>query len=326
MNGSSGISWSQVRVGLAVAVALAILSVGIFLIGETAAVFGKRYELVTLVPTANGLLEGAGVRLAGQDVGKVERIEFVPVEARGRPDHVLRITLAVDRSVREQIRTDSDARIRTIGLLGDKIINITPGTSGSDVLEEGDTLRNLPAIDYEQMLGSVGVVIDDLAMMLSDLRSIADSLLVGQGTVGRLLTDTTLYVELLKTSRSLSEFLTTVGGSEGALAQLAQDDELYQDLRSVIAGVDTLTAHLLSGEGTLSRLLIDETLYVKLAGTSARADSLLAALEAGEGTIGQLLNDQRVYEGLLKLLVDLQAVVQEFRDNPRKYIPDVKVF
>lgn len=326
MNGSSGISWSQVRVGLAVAVALAILGVGIFFIGETGAVFGNRYELITLMPNASGLLEGAGVRLAGQDVGKVARIEFVAVEERGHPDHVLKITLAVDRAVRDQIRLDSDARIRTQGLLGDKTIDITPGSSGFDVLEEGDTLQSALAIDYEQMLGSIGVLIDDLAMMLGDLRSIADSLLAGQGTVGRLLTDTTLYVELLKTSRSLSEFLATVGGHEGALAQLAQDDQLYQDLRSVIAGVDTLTAHLLSGEGTLSRLLTDEALYVKLAGTSARADSLLAALESGEGTIGQLLSDQTMYESLLKLLVDLQAVVQEIRDNPRKFIPPVKVF
>lgn len=326
MNGASRISWRQVRVGLAVTVSLVLMAVAVFFIGETGAVFGERYHVITLMPSANGLIEGAGVRLAGQDVGKVDGIEFVPIEERRDPDYVLKITLAINRSVREHIRSDSEARIRTQGLLGDKVIDITPGTPEAPILEEGDTIRSAVAIDYEQMLGSASRLVDDLAVMLRNLRSIADTLLAGQGTAGRLLMDTTLYVELLETSRSMSRFLDVVGSGEGALAQLAQDDRLYEDLRSVIAGLDTLTAALVNGEGTLSRLLTDETLYLKLAEASTRADSLLATLESGEGTLGQLLTDQELYEGLLKLLVDVQNVVTELRENPRKYLPPIKIF
>ncbi len=53
---------------------------------------------------------------------------------------------------------------------------------------------------------------------------------------------------------------------------------------------------------------------------------MLAALESGEGTLGQLISDQELYESLLKLLVDVQAVVNELRENPRKYVPPIKVF
>ena len=326
MSGTSRISWSQVRVGVAVTVALTVLAVAIFFIGETGAVFGERYRVIALMPSANGLIKGAGVRLAGQDVGKVDDISFVPVAERQNSDHVLRITLAINRSVQEQIRADSEARIRTQGLLGDKVIDITPGSPGLSILEEGDTIISAIAIDYEQMLGSASELVDDLAAMLRNMRSIADSLLAGHGTAGRLLMDTSLYVELLTTSRSMNDFLTAVGRGEGALAQLAGDDQLYQDLRSVVAGLDTLTTTLISGEGTLSRLLTDESLYANLNSTSARADSLLAALESGEGTLGRMLTDQELYESLLKLLVDVQAVVQELRENPRKYVPPIKVF
>jgi phospholipid/cholesterol/gamma-HCH transport system substrate-binding protein len=326
MNSTSRISWTQIRVGVAVTVALIVLSVAVFFIGETGAVFGERYNIVTLMPSANGLIRGAGVRLAGQDVGKVDEITFVPVRERQHPDHVLRITLAINRSVQEQIRFDSEARIRTQGLLGDKVIDLTPGDPALPVLEDGDTIASAIAIDYEQMLGSASQLVDDLAAMLRNMRSIADTLLAGQGTAGRLLMDTTLYAELLNTSRSMNSFLSAVGRGEGALAQLAQDDQLYQDLRSVVAGMDTLTATLISGEGTLSRLLTDDSLYTNLNSTSARADSLLGALESGEGTLGQMLNDQELYESLLKLLVDVQAVVTELRENPRKYVPPIKVF
>ncbi len=326
MNGASRISWNQIRVGLAVLVAIIVLAVAVFFIGETGAVFGERYQLTTLMPSANGLIKGASVRVAGQDVGKVQAIDFVPIAERRHPDHVLRITMAIDRSVSEQIREDSEARIRTQGLLGDKIIDVTPGTSGSRALQEGDTLYSAVAVDYEQMLASASELVDDLAVMLRNFRAIADTLLAGHGTAGRLLTDSTLYVELLNTSRSMNDFLGAVGRGEGALAQFAQDEQLYQDLRSVVAGLDTLTSALISGDGTLSRLLTDETLYVELSSTSARADSLLAALESGDGTLGQLLTDQELYEGLLKLLVDVQAVVSELRENPRKYVPPITVF
>ncbi|NIR43180.1 MAG: MCE family protein [Gemmatimonadetes bacterium] len=326
MNGESRISWSQIRVGAAVAVALGVLAVAVFFIGETGAVFGDRYNLTTFLPNANGLIEGASVRVAGQDVGKVNRIEFVPVEQRRGSDQVLELTLAIDRNVSNQIRQDSEARIRTQGLLGDKIIDITPGSPGVPMLEEGDTVPSAAAIDYEELFGSASELVDDLAATLRTLRSIADSLLAGQGTMGRLLMDTTLYVDLLTTSRSMNEFLRAVAQGEGALVQLAQDEELYADLRSVIAGVDTLTATLVTGEGTLSRLLTDDGLYRNLASTSARADSLLSALESGEGALGQMLTDQELYESLLKLLVDVQAVVTELRENPRKYVPPIRVF
>jgi len=324
--GGAKITWHQIRVGAAVTVALLLLALSIFFIGETGAVFGERYHLTTLMPSANGLIEGAGVRLAGQDVGKVERIEFVPIADRRDPSHVLKISMGIDVAVNELIRYDSEARIRTQGLLGDKIIDVTPGTPSARVLVEGDTLQSAVAIDYEQMLASAAGLVDDLSVMLGNLRSLADSLLAGQGTAGRLLMDPSLYDELLNTSRSMGSFLDAVGRGEGALAQLAQDTELYNDLRSVVAALDTLTSALVSGEGTLSRLLTDDSLYLELTSTSARADSLLAALESGEGTMGQLLTDQEMYESLLKLLVDVQTVIVELRENPRKYVPPIKVF
>ena len=94
----------------------------------------------------------------------------------------------------------------------------------------------------------------------------------------------------------------------------------------MIAGLDTLTSAMLDGSGTLSLLLTDERLYDRLTSTTARADSILGTLEEGQGTLGQMLTDQQVYEQLLKLLVDVQALVTELRENPKKYIPPIRVF
>ncbi len=181
------------------------------------------------------------------------------------------------------------------------------------------------AVDYEQMLASAAELVDDLSVMLRNMRSIADNLLAGRGRPGgcswtRRCTWNCFHITLDE------RVPRAVGSGEGAFAQLAQDEQLYQDLRSVVAGLDTLTAALISGEGTLSRLITDDSLYVGLTSTSARADSLLSAIESGEGTLGQLVTDQELYESLLKLLVDIQSVVLELREDPRKYVPPIKVF
>ena len=225
------ISWSQIRVGLAVVAALALLAVAIFFIGESAAIFGERYSITTLMPSANGLIEGASVKLAGQDVGKVETIEFIPIEERVRPEQVLKITMSINVAVQEHIRSDSEARVRTQGLLGDKIIDLTPGTPDAPILLAGDTVPSAIAVDYEQMLASAAELVDDLSVMLRNMRSIADNLLAGRGTAGRMLMDTALYVELLTTSRSMNEFLAAVG-SIGMHVQIGDDvlefDQLWQ--------------------------------------------------------------------------------------------------
>ena len=73
----AAVTWEQVRVGLLILVSLAVLSVAVFLVGDAGRVFGERYNLVTLVRSASGLVPGAAVQLAGQTVGQVSEIRFI---------------------------------------------------------------------------------------------------------------------------------------------------------------------------------------------------------------------------------------------------------
>jgi phospholipid/cholesterol/gamma-HCH transport system substrate-binding protein len=324
MRGS--LRWLQLRVGLLVVFALTVLALAIFFIGRTGVVFGTRYRVVTLMPSASGLAEGAIVRVAGQDVGKVEAIEFIPFAERRRPDEVLRITMALDRRVRDQVRSDSEARLLTQGLLGDKVIDIRPGTLRGRVLEEGDTVPSAAPVDLEELVRSAADALGTTVELLSDVRAIADALLRGEGTAGLVLTDDRLYASLLEASESLTTFLAALNRGSGALGRLAQDSALYVDLRSAVAALDSVAGALAAGEGTLGRLLWSDTLYARLLGASVRADSLLRRLETGEGTAGKLVRDPDLYENLNKIVVDLQAILEEFRTNPRKYLPPVRVF
>ena len=326
MRRSRAITWEEVKVGVMMIIALALLAAGIFFIGDMGSVFGDRYELVTLMRSAQGLAPGASVQLAGQPVGQVARIGFIGPEDRPPSGEGLAVWLAINRQVQSQIRSDSRARVRTLGLLGDRIIDIEPGSLGARTLEPGDTLVAAEVFDYAELLDEASTAVVSLTDLVRSLDALTRDLLAGEGTVGQLLVNRDLYDHLVGMSGDLSRLLASVNSGEGALGRLVKDDELYDRLVGAMASLDSVTAKLARGEGSLGRLLDSDSLYESLAGAASSTDSLLAGLRSGEGSIGQLIVDEGLYEELLRMIVELNSILADLRANPDKYIPPIKVF
>src|SRR5258708_31996454 len=137
MKRSSTLTWDQLRVGLVILIALFIAGVSVYKLGQAASLFTRRYALIAYLPDANGLKEGGAVMVAGQLAGTVRKIEFLPVDFDTTPN--LKLTLAIHEHVREQIRHDSKGRLRTRALLGDKVLDITPGRPAPPALRTRDT-------------------------------------------------------------------------------------------------------------------------------------------------------------------------------------------
>lgn len=326
MRRSAAITWDQVRVGLVLMLALVILGFGIFFIGNIGDVFGTRYRLVTLMESAAGLVPGAPVQVAGQNVGQVDRVEFIRPEERPESGEAVAVWLGVNVSIRDQIRADSRARVRTQGLLGDRLIDIAPGSADSPVLVEGDTLAAAPALSYEELLAQAADAVQALITLSNDLTGTLGRVAAGEGSLGQLLVDDALYGSLVSLNENLNRVIEPVANGEGALGRLLTDDALYERLVAATAGLDSVTAAVVGGEGTLGRLVRSDSLYLALASSASRADSLLALIERGEGVAGRLITDERLYEELLRTVVDLNAFLQDVRENPKRFIPTVKVF
>jgi phospholipid/cholesterol/gamma-HCH transport system substrate-binding protein len=113
----------------------------------------------------------------------------------------------------------------------------------------------------------------------------------------------------------------------GTFGLLLDDPTLYLRLSSVTAQMDTVLRQMHSQQGTLGRLLYNDTLYVRMLGAAARADSLLALLTNSDGFAARMLNDQEMYDRLNKSLTDLNEILRDVRQNPRKYTKGmVKLF
>ncbi len=163
----------RIRVGLVIVIAALVLAYGIFQVGRLFDVFPSRYPLVTLLDNGAGLIEGAPVTLAGQRVGQVDDIRFLPVDERTDSTNIVAV-LAVNRDVEGQIRSDSRASLQTQGLLGNRFIDISPGSTAAAPLQPGDTIPAVPALDYESVLRTVATRMTEVQHVVGDLQVLTD--------------------------------------------------------------------------------------------------------------------------------------------------------
>src|SRR5918999_979831 len=195
------ISFSQVRVGLFVLIAIGVL---IFLVLNASGdinPFSKKLHLRARFMDANGLREGSEVRLAGVRVGKIDEITLLAPSAEPSAPRVeasMSIDSTIDgRAANERIRTDSQAQQGSPSLLGNEmLINITPGTAVGQPVKDGDILPSSSSNTVNDFATSDTDLAQRLSRLSDEINGIVRDVKEGKGTVGRLFSDEALYNNL----------------------------------------------------------------------------------------------------------------------------------
>jgi len=321
MKRSSFITWDQLKVGALIGLALVVLAFAVYKLGQAANLFHRRYELIAYLADANGLMVGGPVTVAGQTAGVIKDISFLPVDADTSRN--LKLTLSIDQMLQPQIRRDSKARVRTMGLLGDKLVDISPGTPRYVQLRPGDTLTIMPSLDYEAVLAKASGAVTDMVDLTHDLRQITSGIAQGKGTVGQLLTNRELYDQFVGTMSRANTMLAQFQNPNGTFGRMLNDPTLYNRFVGVVTSADSLVTALNDKNGTIGKLLRDDSLYTHLVGMAQAGDSLAHALSSGNGLAGRLLNDTTLYDRLNKLTADLGAILEDVRKDPHRYLHGV---
>lgn len=325
MKRATAISWEELRVGIVILIAVAAGIFAMFELGQAANLFTHRYTLVAYVKNAKGLAKGAAVTIDGQVAGSIETIEFLPVSDDTTRN--LKITVTIDRRLQPQVRGDSRATLQSLGLLGDKVFNISSGTAKYSVLQPGDVVPMATSLDYDQVIQQAGTAVTAMVELTQDLKSISGQILKGEGTMGQLVTNRSLYDALTGTLQQTNTLLTRLQDRHGTLGHLIDDPALYENLTAAIASIDSLATALSSRNSTLGRLLRDDTLYTHMVSVAVGADSLVKSVNSGNGTASKLLRDQQLYDQLLKAVTDLNTVLADVKKDPQRYTKGlVKVF
>src|SRR3954467_687358 len=321
MRRSSFITWDQLKVGALILVALLILGFAALKLGQAGNLFGKRYQLISFVGNASGLRVGGPVTVAGQLAGAIKEINFLPPDADTTRN--LQLVLEVNYSLRDQVRQDSRAKIKTLGLLGDKVYDISVGTPRHRTLVNGDTLIVVPALDYEAVVVQAGNAITQVVDLTRDLKKVVTGINSGQGTLGQLVTNRQLYDQLNSTLTGTSRLMARLENPRGTIGRLLDEPSLYNSLNRTVASADTVISQISRSNGTVGKLLRDDTLYVHLVSVVARADSLVGSMSSGNGTMQKLFTDQQLYDQLVKTVTELNNVLLDVRRDPRRYTKDI---
>lgn len=321
MKRSTVITWDQLKVGAMILVALIIIGTAILKLGQAAHLFSKRYTLVSFAPNTAGLRVGGQVTVAGQLAGSVKLIEFLPVDADTMRN--LKITVEVDRAVQNQVRRDSEAKLKTMGLLGDKVFDISPGTPAFPALADGDTVKLGEALDYEAVLVQASGALDQVTTLTGSLQKVANSVASGEGTAGQMVTNRALYDNLNATLANTNAVIARLQNPRGTVGQLLNDPALYNNLNRVLLSADTVVSQLgvsvNSPDGTFGKLLRDDQLYTRLVSAVAGVDTLVGTMSRGNGSINKLFTDAQLYDELMKAVISLNSVLVDVRRDPRRY-------
>lgn len=353
MRTSRNLRWSELRSGIVIVVAIVLLALGILQLGSRAGFFTSTYPLYIYMGNSQGLKAGSIVRLAGLDVGNVEDINFSPQPQNRK----IVVRMAIRKKYMDRIRQDSVASIKTIGLLGDKYVDITVGSPESPIAPPGGSLKEIQESQLTNVLSGASSGLEALNVVLAQLKNILGNVTNGEGTAGKLLTDPALYNQLRDSAKNIESVAASLRGGKGSMGKMVNDPQLYNNLLDVSSKTKELVDRLNRGSliklsedktfydnlseisanlkdvsrsaraltdnlnsGNLSKLSSDKELYAKIERVSTRLDDVSARLESGEGSAGKLLKDEKLYNNMNKFFEDADTLVLDFKKNPKKYI------
>jgi phospholipid/cholesterol/gamma-HCH transport system substrate-binding protein len=285
------------KLGFFVIAGIMLFTLATYLIGNQENMFRPMLRVSAIFHDASGLKVGNNVRYAGISVGSVEKITFIN-------DTTIQVFMKMDRKLTDFVKKDAIATIEMEGLVGSMVINISPGTSEADLVEEGDIILSDSRPDVLNMLKTLNETNENLKGLTSNLLEITNNLEQGTGTIPRLLRDENMGADMAAGFRNVRKATEDIGL---AVKKLNQEIDQIQ-----------------SGKGTLGFLLHDEQLPDQLLSLGSDLDSLvnqrleplfdemdkaLADVNVTTGELKQAAQDINSSEGLVRyLLADTNSV------------------
>lgn len=307
----------EVKVGLLVIAAFIVLGIGVFLVSERRNLFTLKNQYSIQFQTVSGLGQGSPVQLDGVGVGSIQNI-VLPEQVEQK---MLTVWVTADRRYAERIREDSVARIKTLGLLGDKYIDISSGTSNSAIVPAGGNIPAAPPTDVDRLIATGGDAMGNVVAISYSLRHILERMDAGEGILGELTTDNEAgkrakeaLLAVLDSTRTITD---QIQNGNGTLAKLIRDDSLVTKLEASIDTFDGLLVDLREGDGVLPALINDPETRQKVDGllsgfeeTSSHLSDLTGAIQSGDGLLGKMINDEDFAN---QLTDELQQLLQNLR-------------
>jgi phospholipid/cholesterol/gamma-HCH transport system substrate-binding protein len=234
----------KTRIGLFTVIGLLILVAGIFIIGKKKNLFGDTFHIYGTFNNVGGLQVGNNIRFAGINVGTVEDISIIS-------DTMIRVDMVLQSKIKPFLKSTSFASIGSDGLMGDKLITITPGAANTSVLANGSRIITINPLDFDKSIAKLTKVAANAEIISGELAAMSIQIREGKGSMGRLL----YHDDLAK-------------GLEGTV----------NNAQNITGSLASIASEIKQGKGSLGRLLYNDTLAKSLEGTAAHASTTMATI------------------------------------------------
>lgn len=316
---SRQLTWAKLRVGAVITAAVLLIFLTILFAGGIETLFVPKVKIKARIPDVKGLRTGAPVWIAGIEVGSVKSMSLDP--ATGTI-----VVMSINKDSLKFVRADSKATVMTMGLLGDKYIELGGGSSSSRQIRPGDIVAGSAQIDMTDLMAASSESIGKITMLAERVGSFIEQIEKGEGLASKLLKDPAVYNNLKETTASMAALLKDFQQSKGTIKMLIDDPSLYRGMLSATESVDRFGATLNQGSGSLRKLAEDPALYNNLEKASRQLTIVLADIEGGKGTAGALIKDEQLagelkktIGGLKDTIEELKGLTQDIRNNPKKF-------
>jgi phospholipid/cholesterol/gamma-HCH transport system substrate-binding protein len=288
-----------VVVGLFVTLGLIFLLGGILMVGNLHNTFKNKIKVVTLFDDIGGLQKGNNIWFSGVKIGTVNNLRFY-----GKSQ--VEVSMNIVTKAQQFIRKDARVKVSTDGFLGNKILIIYGGTSESPEVQEGDTLEVAKALSTDDMMATLQESNKNLLAITGDIKSISAKLANGEGTIGKLLNDNSVYININE-----------------ATASLQNASVKAQQLISSLSGFSSG----LNKKGTLANELVTDTVVFKslkasvmqLQNIADTASVFIANLkQAGSNLntpVGILLHDKESGANLKEIIKNLESSSEKLNED-----------
>jgi len=279
--------------------------------------FRRGYELKALFSSIQDLKEGDQVKMAGVEVGRVEKVTL------DETNNKVLVTMKLRKDV--AVRTDSVASVKFTGLLGQNYVGLDFGTPGSPLAAPGTVLSTSEQPDLSAMMAKLdnvatgvenltksftGDKIDNLlgpftdflkanrvplTAAIANLQAVSSQIAQGKGSVGKMIYDESLY--------------------NSAYAAVTNLDDTASAIKTTVADARKVVDQVNAGQGTIGKLLHDEALYRETTDSMSTLKEILQKINQGEGTIGKVVNDQELYRNAKLTLQKLDQATEGLEDQ-----------
>lgn len=292
---------NNTKLGLFVLAGLVFLVFSLYMIGRNRNLFGSTFTVHAQFYNVDGLTPGNNVRFSGIDVGTVSKVVI-------DSDSTIRVTMILDKKVKQHLRQNALASIGTDGLMGNKLININAQPGESPLLESGATIGSLRPIETDAMLRTLNTTNNNIEIITQNLKSITQKL-NSNNSLWTLLADTVIAQDLTRAVADIRKASgNTIQFTEQA-TQLLEGVKRGEGLAGAVLN-DTLVFHQL--KGTVEDLHKTSEQAKSLA---ADLDAIMIKIKGGEGTVGTLVYDTALSGQLKRSMIQVEQGTSRFNEN-----------